>query len=85
MYRQAVRTIAHATRLSLIFLIRGYSYVISPFLGNCCRFHPSCSQYAQTAIQQYGILKGCWMMLRRLLRCHPLHAGGYDPVPNVKE
>ena len=53
----------------LILLIRVYRYLISPVLGNHCRFHPSCSSYALTAIEQYGALRGCWMGLRRLLRC----------------
>ena len=66
----------------LILLIRVYRFLISPVLGNHCRFHPSCSSYALTAIEQYGALRGCWMGLRRLLRCHPWHPGGFDPVPD---
>lgn len=61
--------------------IHGYQFFISPMLGPRCRFHPSCSQYAIEAIQMYGILKGGWLALRRIVHCHPLHPGGYDPVP----
>jgi len=66
---------------SLLFLLHIYRYAISPWLGNRCRFFPSCSEYAITALNEYGILKGLWLTLRRLLRCHPFHPGGYDPVP----
>ncbi|NIP72525.1 MAG: membrane protein insertion efficiency factor YidD [Gammaproteobacteria bacterium] len=65
----------------LIFLLRGYRYLISPMLGNHCRFHPSCSQYAQGALARYGVLRGGWLALRRLARCHPWAPGGIDPVP----
>ena len=62
------------------FLIRGYQLGISPFLGRQCRFFPSCSQYASEAVEHYGIGRGIFKALARLLRCHPLSAGGYDPV-----
>jgi putative membrane protein insertion efficiency factor len=65
----------------MIALITAYRWTISPMLGNRCRFYPSCSQYSLEAIQQYGALRGAWMTIRRLLRCHPWHPGGYDPVP----
>ncbi|MBQ3223937.1 MAG: membrane protein insertion efficiency factor YidD [Clostridia bacterium] len=65
----------------LIWLVRGYKRFISPLLPPACRFTPTCSEYALEAIQKYGALKGGWMALRRLLRCHPFHPGGYDPVP----
>lgn len=71
-------------RSILIILIRGYQYLISPLLGNHCRFEPSCSEYARQAIGRFGVSRGCWLALRRILRCHPLHPGGYDPVPSVK-
>tara|TARA_R110000868_G_scaffold236052_4_gene489997 strand:- start:1699 stop:1926 length:228 start_codon:yes stop_codon:yes gene_type:complete len=64
-----------------ITLIRIYRFAISTLLGNRCRFEPTCSSYAMTAIDQYGCIKGIYMTTRRLLRCHPWHAGGYDPVP----
>lgn len=65
--------------------IKLYQYLISPFLKPCCRFYPSCSQYAIGAINQYGIAKGIGMACKRLLRCHPWSPGGYDPVPPNNE
>jgi len=62
-------------------LIRVYQLVLSPVLGRSCRFEPTCSQYAMTAIDRYGVAKGSLMALKRLLRCNPWCAGGYDPVP----
>jgi uncharacterized protein len=54
--------------------------VISPLFPSACRFHPTCSEYMRDAVMEYGAVKGVWMGLRRLARCHPLHQGGYDPV-----
>lgn len=68
-------------RKILTGLIRIYAYAISPFLGVNCRFYPSCSAYAQEAIAVHGAMRGAWMSLRRLSRCHPWCPGGYDPVP----
>lgn len=65
-------------------LIRGYQLVISPHVGECCRFHPSCSQYAFEAVGTHGALKGSVLAVRRVCRCHPFNAGGYDPVPPLK-
>jgi len=65
----------------LLVLIRLYQLCLSPFFGGQCRFYPSCSQYAAEAIDTHGALKGTWLALRRLLRCHPWHPGGVDPVP----
>ena len=65
----------------LILLIRIYQYVFRPFLGRSCRFHPSCSEYAGEALQRHGLLKGLWLAVRRVSRCHPWSPGGYDPVP----
>ena len=65
----------------LKFMIRAYRYGISPMLGANCRFYPSCSCYAEEAVQLHGALRGCHLAFRRILRCHPWHPGGYDPVP----
>lgn len=62
-------------------LIRLYQLTLSPLLGNRCRYHPTCSAYTGEAIDKYGFFKGSYLGLRRLLRCHPFHAGGVDPVP----
>jgi hypothetical protein len=64
-----------------IFLITLYQRLISPLLPSSCRFVPTCSQYAKDAIEKYGIARGAYLAARRILRCHPFHAGGYDPVP----
>lgn len=68
-------------RWLLIAPIRAYQLVISPLLGPRCRFYPSCSQYGLEAIQLHGPLKGGWMTLKRICKCHPLHPGGIDLVP----
>ena len=65
-------------------LIRGYQLTLSPWLGECCRFHPSCSHYAMEAVGTHGALVGGWLAARRVCRCHPFNAGGYDPVPPPK-
>jgi uncharacterized protein len=65
----------------LILLIRAYQYALRPLLGAHCRFYPSCSEYALDAMRRHGALRGSWLALRRLARCHPYHPGGYDPVP----
>ena len=65
----------------LLALVRFYRKSISPLRPPCCRFIPTCSQYALQALEKYGALKGGWLALRRILRCNPLHKGGYDPVP----
>jgi uncharacterized protein len=68
----------------LIFLIRCYQRVLSPFIGNQCRFHPTCSRYAVEAIEKHGAARGSWLAARRLSRCHPLNPGGHDPVPDPR-
>lgn len=65
----------------ILLLLRAYKLLLSPLLGPRCRFHPSCSSYAMAAVSRYGALRGGWLALRRIGRCHPLHPGGYDPVP----
>ena len=65
----------------VLLAIRGYQLVLSPLLGPACRFYPSCSEYTIQAIHQYGFGKGVYLGVRRLLRCHPFHPGGFDPLP----
>ena len=67
-------------RKILIFLIKFYQKAISPFLGGRCRFYPTCSEYTKQAIEKYGALKGSYLGLTRILKCHPFHKGGYDPL-----
>lgn len=72
-------------RKILTKFIVGYQYLVSPFFGPSCRYTPTCSDYAIEAINQHGILKGFWLALRRIGRCHPWHEGGYDPVPGANK
>lgn len=65
----------------LLLLIKLYQWVLSPWLGNRCRFTPTCSVYAREALQKYGLFKGLYLAVSRLLRCHPFGGSGYDPVP----
>ncbi|WP_189483310.1 membrane protein insertion efficiency factor YidD [Alishewanella tabrizica] len=65
----------------MLGLVRGYQLIISPLLGPRCRFHPTCSNYAIEAIGRFGAAKGAWLAGKRILRCHPFHPGGEDPVP----
>ena len=64
-----------------LFLIDVYRRYISPLKSPCCRYIPTCSEYAMIAIERYGAMRGGWLALKRILRCHPFHEGGYDPVP----
>lgn len=68
-----------------IFCIRVYQWTLSPFIGNQCRFHPTCSQYAIEALEARGLLRGSLLAIRRIGRCHPFHPGGFDPVPRREE
>ena len=70
-----------SVRRVAVVVVRGYQYVISPMLGQRCRFYPTCSEYACQAIERYGIAKGSWLGIKRISRCHPWHSGGVDPVP----
>ena len=80
--RQARRTPAPSRAAAVLMaLIGAYQRFISPFLGNRCRFHPSCSAYARTAIETHGAIRGSWLTLRRLVKCQPFHPGGFDYVP----
>lgn len=69
----------------MIAIIKTYRFFISPFLGENCRFYPSCSCYAEMAIKEQGLIKGFYLTVKRLLCCHPWHPGGYDPVPKKEK
>ncbi len=78
------RAVAFAELLllqALLFPVRAYRRLLSPLLPPACRFHPSCSQYALDALTTHGPIRGAWLAARRLMRCHPFHPGGLDPVP----
>ena len=64
-----------------ILLIKGYQKMFSPWLGQRCRFHPTCSNYSIDALRQHGMVHGLWLGVKRICKCHPFHLGGYDPVP----
>ena len=66
---------------ALIGMIRFYQRAVSPLFPSRCRYIPTCSEYAVQAVEKYGVCRGGWLALKRLLRCHPFHKGGYDPVP----
>ena len=65
----------------LLLLVEAYRVTLAPLLGGHCRYAPSCSVYAEEALRRHGAARGSWLALRRLLRCHPFHSGGFDPVP----
>ena len=75
------RRLTRALAWPLIMGVRGYQLFLSPFLPPSCRYTPSCSAYAIEALQRHGALRGGWLALRRIGRCHPFRPGGYDPVP----
>lgn len=81
--RRVVRDVRAAVVTVLCLSIRVYQWLLSPLLGNCCRFEPSCSRYALLCIERLGPVRGSWLSLRRLLRCHPFCPGGHDPPPEV--
>ena len=72
-----------SVRLGLL-LVRGYQLLLSPFAGGACRFQPSCSEYAMEAIAEHGLMRGSWLAIRRVGRCHPFSQPGFDPVPRRK-
>ncbi|MDA8105213.1 MAG: membrane protein insertion efficiency factor YidD [Nitrospiraceae bacterium] len=67
-------------KILLIAIVKLYKFLISPILPGSCRFVPSCSEYSLEALEKYGALKGAWLSVRRVVRCHPFHPGGFDPV-----
>jgi putative membrane protein insertion efficiency factor len=85
MFRKKVAEIALLPGKIVIVLLHIYRYLISPLLGQKCRFFPSCSCYTETAIKEYGLLRGGWLGIKRILRCHPLNKGGFDQVPEKRE
>jgi putative membrane protein insertion efficiency factor len=69
-----------AARWPVLALLRFYKHAVSPWLPSACRFYPTCSEYMMQAVERYGVARGVWMGAKRLLRCHPLAEGGFDPV-----
>ncbi|MGP1939574.1 MAG: membrane protein insertion efficiency factor YidD [Arsenophonus sp. ET-DL9-MAG3] len=69
----------------LILMIKSYQFIISPLLRSHCRFNPTCSQYGIEALYQFGLIKGSWLIFKRILKCHPLHKGGDNPIPPKKK
>jgi len=78
-------TFSKAIQYPFLLIIRIYRYLISPLLGPRCRFYPSCSSYAEEAIKVHGVVKGGWLAIKRIGRCHPFNEGGVDPVPEKKQ
>jgi len=77
------RTAHEFAKEGIIVLIHLYQHTFSTLLGPCCRFTPSCSSYALLAIRRFGIIEGVKLIFKRLIKCHPFHSGGYDPVPET--
>ena len=80
-FKQHVYAFKYLIINAFVFVIKIYQRIISPLLGPKCRFTPSCSQYAVIALRRFGLIKGSWLMVKRVLKCHPLHEGGEDFVP----
>lgn len=78
-------TIKHVLAIPLIMVVRGYQLFISPFLGQNCRFHPTCSCYAHQALKEHGALTGIYLAIKRIIKCQPMHPGGIDLVPPAKQ
>ncbi len=79
--KRLLSVVSRAVGGLLILLVRAYQVTLSPHIGSCCRFEPTCSAYCIEALRMHGVVKGCWLALRRLLRCRPFGPSGYDPVP----
>lgn len=82
---RALRALDTGAATALLLLVRTYQLLVSPLLGPVCRYAPSCSSYGATALRRHGAVRGCWLTVRRVLRCHPWAAGGWDPVPAAAE
>ena len=78
---RAIDRINEGLKRFLVGLIKLYRLILSPWIGRSCRFEPTCSRYTEEAIERFGSIKGTWMGVKRIGRCHPWHEGGYDPVP----
>lgn len=76
-----MKTLLRILSLPFIFLIKIYQWVISPLMGPTCRYTPTCSHYAAEALKKHGVIKGMWLAIRQISRCHPWGGSGYDPVP----
>lgn len=85
MYQKIIFAVDRALRFACLKLILAYRFCMSPLLGNHCRFYPSCSHYAMDALSTYHVGKSLYLIMRRLLRCHPFHSGGFDPVVKIEE
>lgn len=69
---------------AVVVAIRGYQWLVSPLVGQACRFAPTCSEYARLAVIEHGVFRGSWLAVLRILRCQPFHRGGYDPPPPAR-
>lgn len=85
MLGRMLHRVAGVPKWCVLCLIQFYRSCISPRFPACCRYVPTCSQYALEAVERFGALRGSWLAVKRILRCHPFHEGGYDPVPEVFE
>lgn len=83
--KSIVKRISSAISWVLIKLIRLYQLTLSPLLGQSCRHYPTCSAYTMEAIEEWGVLRGVWLGIKRILKCHPWGSSGYDPVPKKRE
>jgi len=83
MMRYAGQRVQDAARGSVLLLLRIYRLCLSPLLGNRCRFYPSCSHYCTDAVKRFGVIRGMWLGMVRICKCHPFHPGGVDPVPDM--
>lgn len=84
MFRAVVYKVNVLVLKSLLFLIKTYRFLFGFWTKGCCRFYPTCSAYAEEALQRHGVIRGLYFTIRRLVRCHPFHSGGYDPIPKER-